>query len=98
MDAIITSENSPVYYNLVSRTMGLNSSSLDDFYRFFRISGMGHCEGGDGATFIGNLLASVSTMDPQNNVLLRIVDWVENGNAPETVTGTKFVNVSYFRG
>ncbi len=98
MDPIITSENSPVYYNLVSRTMGLNSSSLADFYRFFRISGMGHCEGGDGASFIGNLLASVSTMDPQNNVLLRIVDWVENGNAPETVTGTKFVNVSSFRG
>tara|TARA_R110002060_G_scaffold30585_3_gene41086 strand:- start:592 stop:777 length:186 start_codon:yes stop_codon:yes gene_type:complete len=41
MDAIITSENSPVYYNLVSRTMGLNSSQLDDFYRFFRVSGMG---------------------------------------------------------
>lgn len=94
MDAIITSENSPVYYNLVSRTMGLNSSALDDFYRFFRISGMGHCQGGGGAHFIGNQLASVSTMDPQNNVLLRIVDWVENGNAPETVTGTKFVNVS----
>jgi feruloyl esterase len=94
MDAIITSENSPVYYNLVSRTMGLNSSALDNFYRFFRISGMGHCQGGDGAHFIGNQLASVSTMDPQNNVLLRIVDWVENGNAPETVTGTKFVNVS----
>jgi hypothetical protein len=33
-------------------------------------------------------------MDQQNNVLLRIVDWVENGNPPETVTGTKFVNVS----
>ncbi|KAE9370689.1 ferulic acid esterase [Stipitochalara longipes BDJ] len=92
MDEIITSENSPVYYNLVSRTMGLNSSALDDFYRFFRISGMGHCQGGDGAHFIGNQLASVSTLDPQNNVLLRIVDWVENGNAPETVTGTKFVN------
>jgi feruloyl esterase len=94
MDEIITSENSPVYYNLVSRTMGLNSSALDSFYRFFRISGMGHCQGGDGAHVIGNQLASVSTMDPQNNVLLRIVDWVENGNAPETVTGTKFVNVS----
>ncbi|KFY94205.1 hypothetical protein V500_03374 [Pseudogymnoascus sp. VKM F-4518 (FW-2643)] len=92
MDAVITSENSPVYYNLVSRTMGLNSSSLDDFYRFFRISGMGHCSGGDGAHMIGNQLMSVSSLDTQNNVLLRMVDWVENGNAPETVTGTKFVD------
>jgi feruloyl esterase len=93
-DAVIASENSPVYYNLVPRTMGLNSSDLNEFYHFFRISGMGHCGGGDGAFFIGNQLTSVSTMDPQNNVLLRIVDWVENRNAPETVAGTKFVNVS----
>lgn len=96
MDAVITSENSPVYYNLVSRTMGLNSSALDDFYRFFRISGMGHCSGGDGAHMIGNQLMSVSSLDTQNNVLLRMVDWVENGNAPETVTGTRFVDVSFF--
>jgi hypothetical protein len=24
-----------------------------------------------------------------------MVDWVENGEAPETVTGTKYVNVSF---
>lgn len=95
MDAVITSENSPVYYNHVSRTMGLNSSALDDFYRLFRISGMGHCNGGDGAHMIGNQLMSVSSLDTQNNVLLRMVDWVENGNAPETVTGTRFVDVSF---
>lgn len=95
MDAIITSENSPVYYNRVSRTMSLNSSSLDDFYRFFRVSGMGHCSGGDGAHNIGNQAIQLSdTMDSQNNVLLRIVDWVEHGNAPETITGKKFINVS----
>lgn len=41
MDAIITSEISPLYYNHVSRTMALNSADLDEFYRFFRVSGMG---------------------------------------------------------
>jgi feruloyl esterase len=55
----------------------------------------GHCFGGDGAYDIGQQGADVSTLDPQNNVLLRMVDWVENGNAPETVTGTKYVNVSF---
>lgn len=40
-DYIISSDNSPRYYEHVSRTMGLPSSGLDDFYRFFRISGMG---------------------------------------------------------
>ncbi|KAH7413378.1 putative ferulic acid Esterase/Feruloyl esterase [Cadophora sp. MPI-SDFR-AT-0126] len=92
MDAIITSENSPVYYNLVSRTMGLNSSELDDFYRFFRVGGMGHCSGGDGAHMLGQRLGEITTLDPQNNILMRMVDWVEKGNAPETITGTKYVN------
>jgi feruloyl esterase len=42
-DYIISSDNSPRYYDHVSRTMGLPSSDLDEFYRFFRISGMGEC-------------------------------------------------------
>jgi feruloyl esterase len=109
-DYIITSDNSPRYYNHVSQTMGLSSSDLDEFYRFFRISGMGeiqnrfnyvslltrigHCGGGVGAHMIGQTGAETTTLEPQNNVLVRIVDWVENGNAPETVTGTKYVNAS----
>ena len=95
-DPIITSDNSPRYYNHVSNTMQLRSSELDEFYRFFRVSGMGHCSGGDGAWGIGQNAALVKGAEqtPQNNVLLRIVDWVENGNAPETVTGYKYVNVS----
>lgn len=95
-DAIITSDNSPRYYNHVSNTMQLRSSELDEFYRFFRVSGMDHCSGGVGAWGIGQNAAVVKGAEqtPQNNVLLRIVDWVENGNAPETVTGYKYVNVS----
>ncbi len=34
------------------------------------------------------------TENPQNNILLRMIAWVEEGEAPVTVTGTKFVNVS----
>lgn len=52
-DQIITSDNSPRYYDHVSNTMKLPSEKLDDFYRFFRISGMGHCAGGNGAWEIG---------------------------------------------
>jgi hypothetical protein len=43
---------------------------------------------------IGQTGAETTTLDPQNNVLMRMVEWVENGNAPETVTGTKYVNVT----
>lgn len=95
-DPIITSDNSPRYYNHVSNTMELPSRHLDEFYRFFRISGMGHCSGGVGAWGIGQNAAVLNGTEQtaQNNVLLRIVDWVENGNAPETVTGYKYINVS----
>ncbi len=54
---------------------------------------LGHCGGGDGAFAFGQQGVEVTTLDPQNNILLSIVDWVENGNAPETITGTKYVNV-----
>ena len=96
IDSIISSENSPRYYNHVSNTMGLPSGDLDEFYRFFRVAGMDHCSGGVGAWGIGQNAALLNGTEQtaQNNVLLRIVDWVENGNAPETLTGYKYVNVS----
>ncbi|KAF1973663.1 tannase and feruloyl esterase [Bimuria novae-zelandiae CBS 107.79] len=92
MDAIISSENSPRYYEHVSQTMGLSPAKLDDFYRFFRISGMAHCVGGDGASAIGQRLNAWESTDPSENALMAVVDWVENGNAPETIIGTKWVN------
>ena len=91
-DQIITSENSPRYYNHVAETMNLPSSALDDFYRFFRISGMGHCSGGPGATFIGQERTSTASLDPDQNVLTAVVRWVEEGHAPESILGTAFVN------
>ncbi|KAJ4357179.1 Feruloyl esterase [Didymosphaeria variabile] len=92
MDGIITSENSPRYYEHVSSTMGKTPAELDEFYRFFRISGTAHCTGGDGASVIGQQLESYQSLDPSENVLMAVVEWVENGNAPETITGTHWVN------
>ncbi|CRG84502.1 feruloyl esterase, putative [Talaromyces islandicus] len=86
-DQIISSEISKTYYARVSETMGLDSSRLDEFYRYFRISGMGHCQGGNGATTIGNGLPYAS-LDPEDNVLMALVQWVEEGIAPEFVRGS----------
>ncbi|KAH6849163.1 Tannase/feruloyl esterase [Alternaria alternata] len=91
-DFIISSENSPRYYEHVSSTMGLSSDELDEFYRFFYVSGTGHCGGGDGAHAIGQGLGEINGYEPSHNVLMALIDWVENGNAPETLIGTKFVN------
>ncbi|THU87952.1 tannase and feruloyl esterase [Dendrothele bispora CBS 962.96] len=99
-DGLISSKNSERYYDRVSDTMGLNSSELDEFYRLFRISGMGHCSGGVGAWEIGQTLAGSGgetsvdelNLDPASNVLMAMVRWVEEGVAPETVLGTKYVD------
>jgi feruloyl esterase len=91
-DFIISSDNSPRYYEHVSSTMGLSPEELDDFYRYFSVSGTGHCSGGDGAHAIGQSTNEVSSLEPKENVLMALVDWVENGNAPESLIGTKYVN------
>jgi feruloyl esterase len=68
-------------------------AQLDDFYRFFRISGMAHCGGGPGASRIGNQARnSAGSLDPEDNVLMAMVRWVEEGVAPEVVVGTRFKN------
>ncbi|TDZ41479.1 putative feruloyl esterase B-2 [Colletotrichum trifolii] len=94
VDGTISSDNSPRYYEHVSRTMGAGPAALDEFYRLFRISGMAHCGGGPGAAFIGNQAQSVAELDPENNVLMAVVRWVEEGAAPEFVRGTAYVGGS----
>ncbi|KAG9252427.1 tannase and feruloyl esterase [Emericellopsis atlantica] len=87
-DPVISSDNSERYYNHVARTMGLTTTELDHFYRYFRISGMSHCSGGAGAYKIGNVMGAMSGYDPDENVLSAIVRWVEDGLAPDHVKGT----------
>ncbi|KPI42681.1 putative feruloyl esterase B [Cyphellophora attinorum] len=83
--------NSERYYNFVSRTMNLTSDELDSFYRWYRISGMGHCAGGEGAWSIGQGLGPEQSVDEANgNVLMAVVKWVEEGVAPDVIVGTKY--------
>jgi feruloyl esterase len=90
-DALISSENSARYYEHVSSTMHLDSPQLDSFYRYFKISGMDHCEGGSGAWQFGQTPRAASKVEPQDNVIMVMVDWVEKGVAPDTLRGTKHV-------
>ncbi|KAJ6128707.1 hypothetical protein N7471_009924 [Penicillium samsonianum] len=91
-DQLISSEDSKMYYSHVSNTMKLPPNKLDEFYRFFTISGMGHCGGGDGAYGIGQGDSTYDGTNPEDNVLMAMVQWVEEGKAPETVRGAKFSN------
>lgn len=90
-DNQITSFSSERFYNHLARGMTLQNPQIDNFLRFFRISGMFHCNAGPGAWMIGQASSGSSGFDPDSNVLAAIVRWVEQGIAPDTIEGTKFV-------
>ncbi|KAF5343274.1 hypothetical protein D9758_016313 [Tetrapyrgos nigripes] len=96
-DAIISPNNSVIYFNHVSDTLGLSRSQMDDFYRVLRVGGLNHCSQGAGAWNVGQGLFGDTTpgsdyLDPEKNILMATVRWVEEGTAPDTILGTKFVN------
>jgi feruloyl esterase len=97
-DQLISSANSARYYEHVRNTMKLNPDQIDSFYRYFQISGMGHCGGGPGAHMIGQSSTASTSLDPNSNVLMALVRWVEQGLAPETIKGTKFNGDSKAKG
>lgn len=90
-DNQITSFNTERFYDQMLEV----DPDLSDWYRFFRISGMFHCNSGPGAWVIGQgggASAAGIPFTPEQNVLAALVAWVENGTAPSSLTGTKFVN------
>ncbi|CAI9636848.1 tannase and feruloyl esterase [Alternaria burnsii] len=92
-DNQITSFNTNRFYEHLRG----NSSyeNMDEWTRFFRVSGMFHCSTGPGAWVLGqggNAAQAGIPFDAQHNVLAAMVDWVEGGSAPEYIEGTKFVN------
>ncbi|KAH8804535.1 Tannase/feruloyl esterase [Xylogone sp. PMI_703] len=95
-DEKITSFNSERFYNNLLAGMHRTPAELEEFYRFFRITGMGHCANGPGAWVVGTqggpLATAIGGLDPEKSVLGALVNWVENGVAPDTLEGTKFVN------
>ena len=93
VDQMVDATVSDAYYEHVASTMGASSSQLDEFYRYFRISGLAHCDGGPGASSLGQSAASPPGGDGvEDNVLMRIVEWVEEGEALDTLRGAKFLN------
>jgi feruloyl esterase len=97
-DEVLSVTTSDRYYDHVSKTMRASPSELDRFYRYFRISGMNHCNHGLGASNIGQEWDAAVSNNPDDNVLLRIIEWVENGRGPEILRGHKYVNLDKAQG
>ena len=75
VDTLIIATDTINYYNeMVSQTFAGSMAEAQDHARMFLAPGMGHCRGGPGP----------DTWDK----LVPLVEWVENGNAPDSVIAT----------
>ena len=75
VDTLIVAESTRDYYDdMVDTTFAGSLSSARDSARLFLVPGMAHCAGGPGPN-------SWDKLAP-------LVDWVENGNAPDAVIAT----------
>jgi feruloyl esterase len=81
-DVLIMPQGSINYYNRVANQMG-GISSIQSFYRFYLVPGMAH--GFSNGTANPNANPPLPTNDQLYKLL---TDWVENGNAPGTVTAS----------
>jgi feruloyl esterase len=70
------------YYKEVTAKQG--SAKTTDFARLFMMPGMGHCGGGDGPNVFDNFTP--------------LVNWVENGRAPDAIVATKYMNNAQAQG
>jgi feruloyl esterase len=63
----------------------------EQFYRLFMVPGMGHCNGGAGATAFGQGGRGLKD-DPQYDTLNALEQWVEKGVAPDQFIGSRVDN------
>ncbi|KAH7355600.1 feruloyl esterase B precursor [Pyrenochaeta sp. MPI-SDFR-AT-0127] len=103
-DAHIPTNSLPYFYNQVYRALKPKGIEVDSFFRFFFVPGMGHCSGTDvnapwyfaGPNQAGRLGPTVHGVpgyeDKEHDALLAMVAWVEDGNAPDQIIGTKYAN------
>ena len=105
-DGLIPTGSSIYFYKQVLQTLLPAGVSVDSFYKFYLIPGMQHCQGsavdapwyigGGGQPFIlGPTVHGVPGFeDPKHDALLALMQWVEQGIAPEEIVATKYLNDS----
>ena len=77
-DGLIGPEPTVDYYeDIVRRTFKRNAAAAREHVRLFMVPGMGHCAGGVRGAAVGW------------DKLAPLVEWVENGNAPDSITVTQ---------
>jgi feruloyl esterase len=88
-DGIVPGEATISYYEGVRDYLG--AEMTDSFYRLYMVPGVAHCLGGVGADTFGQsfLRPSPEPATPENDVLLTMMRWVEDGIAPGQLKAVK---------
>ncbi len=90
MDPAVAARMTIGYYENVEKRMG-GESATEDFIRLFMVPGMLHCGGGAGVDQFGGSGMDAPIVDMDHDLLSALENWVEHGQAPERIIGSKVV-------
>jgi feruloyl esterase len=85
------------YYERTVQAQGGDLAATQNFFRYFLVPGMGHCSsitGGPGVGDFGQSYSQYVPKDADHDILLKMVDWVENKNAPDSVIATRYADAA----
>ncbi|MET0918311.1 MAG: tannase/feruloyl esterase family alpha/beta hydrolase [Burkholderiales bacterium] len=94
------SQGTTEYLNAVTNYLGGGYEATDQFMRLFMAPGMGHCSGGAGPNAFGYANGNTGTIgntppltpDADHDIFRALVRWMEQGQAPQKIIATKYVN------
>jgi feruloyl esterase len=90
-DPLIPAQNGIDYFDSVVKAQKSQDKTLA-FYRAFLVPGLYHCSGGPGPTVFTGTQVPASQRDADHDALLSLERWVEQGKAPASIIGTKYVD------
>ncbi|MGM9508157.1 tannase/feruloyl esterase family alpha/beta hydrolase [Larkinella sp. GY13] len=88
-DPLVPYQDAVTYYERVVEAQG-GAKQTTDFFRFFLIPGMAHCGGGPGLNDCGQSLALTVPQDRDHDILTALMNWVEEGKAPDQLIATAY--------
>lgn len=83
------------YYERVVQSQGGDLAKTQDFFRYYLVPGMGHCSsitGGPGLGDFGQPYSPYVPKEASHDMLRKVVEWVENNNAPDSIIATRYAD------
>lgn len=87
-DPVVNAIDTIAYYDRVKGLQG-SQQATDSFFRLFLAPGMGHCSGGTGPTVFGNGGNQAPNATADNDLLMALDRWVDQGVAPEKIVASR---------